>query len=71
MSVDDAGAGEAAAWFAPTTVPWLADTAGSAPNVLARGEELAAIVLRAERIGIPAWRVMVALGIPLSRRSAT
>ena len=71
MSVDDAGAGEAAAWFRRAAVPGLADTAGSAPGVIARDEELAAIVLRAAQIGIPAWRVMVALGIALPQRSAT
>jgi RNA polymerase sigma-70 factor (ECF subfamily) len=31
----------------------------------------AEIALRAEQIGIPAWRVMVALGLPLPRQPAT
>ena len=39
------------------------DSAATAP--VAIGEELAAIISRAERLGIPAWRVMTALGAPL------
>jgi hypothetical protein len=71
MSAPDVGAGGGAAWFERAAVPRLPDTAASVPGVLARDEELAAIALRAERIGIPAWRVMVALGLPLPRPPAT
>ena len=71
MSAPDVGAGGAAEWFERAAVPGLPDTAASASGVRSRDEELAAIALRAEQIGIPAWRVMVALGIPLLRPSAT
>jgi hypothetical protein len=37
--------------------------ASAAPVAFA--EEFAAIIRRAERLGIPAWRVMTALGAPL------
>ena len=71
MSATDAGPGSGpTAWFERAAVPGLADTGASAPARL-RDEELAAIALRAEQIGIPAWRVMVALGKPLPRPSAT
>ena len=72
MSAPDAsaGAGGPAAWFERAAVPGLPDTATAAPCVRSRDEELAAITHRAEQIGIPAWRVMVALGIPLPRPSA-
>lgn len=68
MSASDAGAGARgpAAWFERAAVPGLPDTAASAPAP-SRDEELAAIARRAEQIGIPTWRVMVALGIPLPR----
>ena len=66
MSAPDAraGTGEPAAWYERAAVPGLPDTAASAPSVRSCEEELAAIVLRAEQIGIPAWRVMVALELP-------
>ena len=71
MSATDVGAGDGpTAWFERAAVPGLADTAASAP-ARSRDEELAAIALRAEQIGIPAWRVMVALGLPLPRPPAT
>ena len=69
MPALDAGGGPAA-WFERAVVPGLPDASASAP-ALSRDEELAAIALRAEQIGIPAWRVMVALGIPLPRPPAT
>ena len=71
MSAPDLGAGGAAARFERAAEPRLPETAASVPGVLSRDEELAAIALRAERIGIPAWRVMVALGRPLPRPPAT
>ena len=71
MSAPDAGAGGGpTAWFERAAVPGLPDTAASAP-ARSRDEELAAIAIRAEQIGIPAWRVMVALGLPLPRPPAT
>lgn len=72
MSAPDAGggAGGPPAWSERAAVTGRPDTAASAPSVSSRDEELAAIALRAEQIGIPAWRVMVALGIPLPRPSA-
>ena len=70
MSAPDVGAGGAAAWFERAAVPGLRDTADSVPGALSRDEEVAAIALRAEAIGIPAWRVMVALGVPLPRPPA-
>lgn len=63
MPAPDAGAGRPPARFERAAVRGLPDTAASAP-ALSRDEELAAITLRAEQIGIPAWRVMVALGSP-------
>ena len=71
MSAPDAGAGGPAAWFERAAVPGLPHTAASEAGVLWPDEEVAAIALRAERIGIPAWRVMVALGLPLPRPPAT
>lgn len=71
MSAPDVGAGGAAAWFERAAVPRVPDTAASVPDVLGCDEELAAIALRAERIGIPAWRVMVALGLPSPPPPAT
>jgi len=71
MSAPDVGAGGPTAWFERAAAPRLPDTAASVPDVLARDKELAEIALRAERIGIPAWRVMVALGLPLPRQPTT
>ena len=71
MSASDVGAGGAAAWSERAAVPRVPDTPASGPDMVSRDEELAAIALRAERIGIPAWRVMVALGIPLPGPPAT
>jgi hypothetical protein len=70
MSAPDARAGDGpTAWFERAAVPGLPDTAASAP-ARSRDEEPAAIALRAEQIGIPGWRVMVALGLPLPRPPA-
>ena len=71
MSAPDAGAGGAAAWFERAAVPGLPDTAAAAAGGVWPDEEVAAIALRAEQIGIPAWRVRVALGLPLLRPPAT
>jgi hypothetical protein len=35
------------------------------PGYRSPDEELAALILRAAQLGIPAWRVMTALGVPL------
>jgi hypothetical protein len=64
MSTPDAGAGRAPAWLERAAVPRLPDAPPGA-GVPWRDEELTEIAFRGEQIGIPAWRVMVALGIPL------
>lgn len=70
MSAPDVGAGGAAAWYERVAVPGSPDTAASGAGAFRLDDELAAIAFRAEQIGIPAWRVMVALGIPLPRSAA-
>jgi hypothetical protein len=64
MPASDAGVGGPAAWFERAAVPGRSDTAASGGGVLSRDEELTAVAFRAQQIGIPAWRVMVALGVP-------
>lgn len=46
---------------------WPANATAPVPSgaSVAFGEELAAIIARAGALGIPAWRIMTALGIAL------
>jgi len=58
---------ESLGFEAGATVP-MADRPGSADTTPASppvpDQELAAIILRAAAIGVPAWRVATALGVP-------